>query len=119
MCNKGFGYLNIKDICGTATLYLLEVTTRMEDFLKVGVTLQPLRRRISNIKSELGSEYVDIRVLHTVQAPPTKILALESKLLNKSRFIKHNTNLKFAGKTELLSLANSITEIINEMDSNE
>lgn len=119
MCNKGFGYLNTKDVCGIATLYLLEITTKTETFLKIGVTLQPLQRRISNIKCELGINHVSICTLHTVKSAPKRILELETRVLNNPKFIRYCTKLEFAGKTELLSIDNNISEIKNEMDSNE
>jgi len=119
LCNKGFGYLNIKDICGTATLYLLEVITKNESFLKIGVTLQPLRRRIASIKSQLGGECISISILHSIQNSPKRILELETRLLSNPNFIRYTSKLDFAGRTELLSIENDVVKIRNEMDSNE
>lgn len=116
ICNKGFGYLPTNSV-EKAKVYLLDIITSTEHFIKVGVTVQPINRRISSIKSELKSTGIKIRVLAEKELNGNNALNLESLILKN--YTRYNTKLDFSGKTELLDISNDISKIIQEINEYE
>lgn len=117
VCNKSWAYTgsNIPEI---AKLYLLKITTDKEVYLKVGVTIQPIKRRISSLKNTIPN-CVLIEEIYSVERSGKYILVLENKILNESNFKKHTSLHSFAGHTELLDISCSLEDIRGLMDTNE
>lgn len=115
VCNRGFGYIS-QDTPESATLYLLRIYCKDSVFLKVGVTVQPIKKRINALKCRLGIVCDEIEILHTVADSGKNVLKKEAKILAK--FITHLAMNKFEGHTECLSISNNIDEIIEVMNEN-
>lgn len=112
LCNKGFGsysYSKNTDI-EKATIYLLKITSNSETFLKVGVTLRNLSKRVSELKSRIGPNTC-IEILYERQGLGKNILNLENNILKT--FTKYKSMTKFDGCTELLDFnKNKVLDII-------
>lgn len=117
VCHKGFGQkYHFQALPERATLYLIQVETDAELFLKVGVTVQPLKRRISGmLRGTLAGAKVE--VINTVEGTGKDTLLKEAYLLNK--YTRYHTQHKFEGHTEALCIVNnSISSIIKDMNEN-
>lgn len=112
LCNKGFGYSYNKDnMPSVATLYLLEINTLGESFLKVGVTLRTPAKRVREIYSRLKGEAVSIKVLAEIKDSGINVLKREKEILTK--YTGYHSSIVFDGDTELLS-TQDLEEIIKE-----
>lgn len=115
ICNKGFGYL-AQSVPESATLYLLKIHCIDSTFLKIGVTVQPIKKRVSALKCRIGNECISIEILHTSTDSGKNVLQKEAHILGS--FTKHTSAVKFEGYTECLDLSNDINEVIKVMNEN-
>jgi predicted Zn-ribbon and HTH transcriptional regulator len=117
VCNKGFGYINGK-APEYATLYLLHISTSTGCFLKIGVTVQPIKRRVSELSCRLKGYYTDIgvEVLYSIEHSGEQVLRREARILQI--FEKHTTNRPLDGYTECLGISNNIDKIKEVMNEN-
>lgn len=124
LCNKGFGYIDGKlDIHANATVYLLDIHIGQKNILKLGITLQPLHRRISGIKHAICKSYKDedIRItpIHTILVDsPLKAIDIENSILNNPNLDRNVSVRHFVGHTELINI-NSLELAVNLLKSYE
>lgn len=109
VCNKGFGYKVKELIPHKAKIYLLSVVTDKEQYLKIGVTVQSVSKRINSIKCSMCDSTVSIKLLHTVEGTGKAVLKAEALILNT--FTRYTTLRLFDGYTETLSVTNNIEDI--------
>mgnify|MGYP000895555338 FL=1 len=103
LCNNGFGYsMSKENLPEKATLYLLKVIAGGEIFLKVGVTVRPINKRIIELKSRFKEVYPTIEVLKEYVSTGINVLKKEQEILNK--YTRYISSLDFEGKTELLHI---------------
>tara|TARA_R110000765_G_scaffold45850_11_gene94754 strand:+ start:12545 stop:13075 length:531 start_codon:yes stop_codon:yes gene_type:complete len=83
------------------TLYLLQISSDKEKFLKVGVTVEPdLKKRFK--KGQFPSEYSYIILRRRIL---TNASELEEKFLSKYTSYKYSPKLKFRGDSECFNIA--------------
>lgn len=117
VCNKSWAYSGI-NTPEKAKIYLLEITTAYAKFLKIGVTVQKINKRINELKYSIP-ECLEIKEVFSIEHSGKHVLILEDKILIKSNLIKYNSPYQFAGYKELLDISNDITDIIKLMSTNE
>lgn len=114
LCNRGFGHtFNKENMPNKAKLYLLKITAGGEVFLKVGVTVRTIQKRIRELRSRFKEVVPDIEILAEVEDSGINTLKKEQYLLGK--YTKYTTSLTFDGKTELLSI-NDLDNILKELN---
>lgn len=117
VCNKGWAYLPKESLPERATTYLLKVTVDGVTFLKAGVTTRPIRRRVSELKSNIlkvkHNVPITIEVLMEVDSTAVQALTIEHKILNGANISKYYCNgYSFPGSTELIEYS-SLEAAIN------
>jgi predicted Zn-ribbon and HTH transcriptional regulator len=116
ICNKGFGYTYRKDnLPEKAYLYLVKITTEIEEFYKIGVTLRPINIRLRELKSRIPN-VSNLVLEHIVELSGAKALSKETEILGK--YVKFTSYSTFSGYRELLHVSNDINIIKNEMNEN-
>lgn len=116
ICNIGFGYgKNKENIPDNAYIYLFNIVTKTESFLKIGITSLDISHRTYSLHSNIPG-ILSIRLEHLYEDSGLNILLKEKAILQK--FTKHYTELVFPGYTELLALSNNIEDIKKAMNGN-
>lgn len=118
VCNTGWAYQG-GVVPSKASLYLLEVTVGEDTFLKIGVTIQPIKRRINTLRSDINKPNTLISLIHMVEHSGETVLKLEHRILKDYSIDKYLSTFYFAGCTELLDVSNNIEYIKTIMDDNE
>jgi hypothetical protein len=105
-CNLGYGYDLHKDTYPkSAILYLVEVHTKLGNFIKIGITCRSLSTRLSELKQKIQKCTIatKIDILFTVNNTGVDIQFQESQVLKS--FPRYTIpNLVFSGSTEMLSV---------------
>lgn len=115
VCNKGFGCFST--VPEVATLYLLKIHTSYGTFYKIGVTTRPLNKRIRELKSSIGVDFINIEEVYSITDSGINVLIKEKKILSSiTRYFPVN---KFEGSTECLQVnteveLNNIKKMMNE-----
>ena len=106
--NNGFGKNNFIYNCvnNKATLYIIHCKSEKEEFLKIGITSQTIKKRFSK-KSRNPFTYT---VLNQIEDTPENIYNLEKALHKTFRDLKYHPILKFRGSTECFLVNKKIIE---------
>lgn len=115
-CRKCYGFQPNNNV-DQASIYLIEIRlVTQEHFLKIGVTSNPTSLRFVNIKSEIGSDKIEMfNVILRRYSTGSVVAELESILLRDPELTRHTTDLRFKGYTELFEFSeiDKIVRIIN------
>lgn len=86
---------------GNGTLYLIECYNEKERFLKLGITVHPMRKRFPG-KHAMPYKY---KVLTTIIKEAGEIYSLEKEFGRRFSIYKYNPDKIFHGKTECLNIS--------------
>ena len=101
-CNSGYGYKIANKLPDRATLYVFDIITfDSEHFIKVGITSQPINKRINSLSSQIGDNLVRIKLIYSLNGSGKDILNLERLIHNDTTIKKYKSKHIFDGRTEL------------------
>lgn len=87
-----------------SNLYLFKINTGNEEFLKVGISVDPVKRS-SEIKSDIGS-VCEVEIITTVEDYSRRVWLAEKRIHESDRFDKYTPIATFGGMTECYTLSN-------------
>lgn len=104
LCNRGFGHdFSKENLPKRAKIYLLKISVGGEVFLKVGVTVRTVEKRIRELRSRFKEIVPNIEIVAEYEDSGINVLKKEQYILSK--FPRYETSLVFDGKTELLTIS--------------
>lgn len=103
-CNKGFAWDSTSTNAQNTCLYLLKINIGIDSILKVGVSTN-IKKRIKQIKYELGGKCTSIELLRALYDTAPNILLIEKQILEVYKNT-YSCPYNFKGHTETLHISN-------------
>lgn len=93
-------------------LYIVEMTGKTDNFIKVGITKRTIKERFA--VSGLGDKYFDKRIVHELSLPLYDAWLLEQKILKDLKEYQYFPNYKFSGQTECFKVKDVVFNHIEQ-----
>lgn len=114
---RGWTKTIFKDLCnknneGLGILYILRCFNEEEEFYKIGITSDSVKRRYDS-KGKMPYEY---EIIKELELDPIKIYNLENKILRSLKSYQYKPKIYFGGETECFSKIESTANTINSIN---